>query len=168
MPRCRDLHRCLNSKIRWGPNQLCCGLVVQHYLYHHHERWKATYPCADGSIPHFCLQPQQSCLWKACILLAQGRQSRVGSLPHADVCESACSNPVVCTICVILFHMWLGLYLARVFHLKTVCPKLEYSGTCALQVSSCFYMYMFYGGAGPRQAQMDCRLMESTFQTSPV
>lgn len=102
------------------------------------------------------------------ILLAQGRQSRVGSLLHADVCESACSNPVVCTIRVILFHMWLGLSLARVFHLKTVCPKLEYSGTCALQASSCFYMHMFYGGAGPRQAQMDCRLMESTFQTNPV
>ena len=102
-------------------------------------------------------------------MLAQGRQSGACPPLHADIRKPACSNPgVICTIHVVPFHMWPGLSLERAFYLKSVCPKLEYSGTWALQDSSDFSTHMFYVGAGPRQAQMDSRLMESTFQTSPV
>lgn len=102
------------------------------------------------------------------ILVAQGRAGLVPCSTQMDVDLLDPALIVLCTIYLIPSHMWPGLSLAKAFQLKMACSKLEHSGTSAPQDSSGFCMHMFYGGAGPRQAQMDSRLMESTFQTSSV
>lgn len=90
------------------------------------------------------------------LALCRHTQSGAGPLLHADVHKSSCSNPgAVCTICNCFLDV------AEAFHLKCL------SQTQALRDLHSS-MLVFCGGAGPRQAQTHSRLMESTFQTSPV
>lgn len=122
------------------------------YVYHH-EEVRSNIPVQAAPSSTAVVPAATAALSLA---LCRHTQSGVGPLLHADVHKSSCSNPgAVCTICNCF------LYVAEAFHLKYL------SQTQALRdlYSS---MLVFSGGAGPRQAQTDSRLMESTFQTSPV